>query len=219
MENLELRKCFNECINYKNIEIIHIKEKGGKYMKKWLIIGLCIFIFIFSILCGFLINSYKKFLKEQGESPSILVQDNIDDVIDTSMPDVIVSPNAEVISNQKYSKCGHVIVTKDIVPREIINLNKDKVEEFYKDWNIDKFSSNEINISKINYGICDEHYILRESDGYISISCKNDIGEYIFKGLTDISTQYLPNEDLERLKNGIEVVGRENLNKLLEDFE
>ena len=60
---------------------------------------------------------------------------------------------------------------------------------------------------------------MRESNGCISISCKNDIGEYIFKGLTDISTQYLSAEDLEKLQKGIEVIGKENLNKCLEDFE
>ena len=48
---------------------------------------------------------------------------------------------------------------------------------------------------------------------------KNDIGEYIFKGLTDISVQYLPEEDLVKIQKGIEIVGKDNLNKFLEDFE
>ena len=66
---------------------------------------------------------------------------------------------------------------------------------------------------------CPEHYVLRESNGFISISCKNDSGEYIFKGLTDISIQYLPEEDRVKLTQGIKVVGREALNEYLEDFE
>ena len=84
---------------------------------------------------------------------------------------------------------------------------------------MDEFTTNEIKLSRNNVGICDEHYIIRESDGYISISVKNDIGEYIFKGLTDIPVQYLAEEDLAKLEQGIEVIGRENLNKFLEDFE
>ena len=93
------------------------------------------------------------------------------------------------------------------------------MQKYYVGWNIDEFSASEIKISRNNSGICEEHYILRESDGYISISRKNDIGEYIFKGLTDISIQYLPEEDLIRLEKGIEVIGKESLNKFLEDFE
>ena len=77
----------------------------------------------------------------------------------------------------------------------------------------------QIKLSRKSSGICSEHYVLRESDGYLSISCKNDIGEYIFKGLTDISVQYLPEEDLVKIQKGIEIVGKDNLNKFLEDFE
>ena len=67
--------------------------------------------------------------------------------------------------------------------------------------------------------MCEEHYIVGVSDGYITISNKNDSGEYIFKGKTDIATQYLAEDDIHKLEDGIEIVGRENLNKFLEDFE
>ena len=190
-------------------------------MKKLVILIICIVIFVFSIICGFLINAYMNFSKKESEfiSEDNKIIKNNNEIINTSVADEIVSPNAIVIKTQKYAKCGHIKTEKESVPRDIINLNKEKVEEYYSDWKIDSYSSNEISISKINYGICDEHYILRESNGYISISCKNDIGEYIFKGLTDISTQYLSTEDLEKLQKGIEVIGKENLNKCLEDFE
>ena len=133
--------------------------------------------------------------------------------------DVVVSPNAEVILTQNYKRCGHTITTTEMAPREIVNLGKEKVQEYYNGWNIEEVSANRIKLSINKSGICGEHYILRESDGFISISCKNDSGEYIFKGLTDIPVQYLPQEDIDKLEKGIEIVGKENLNKFLEDFE
>lgn len=188
-------------------------------MKKWVVIVLIIILFIISVACGFLIHSYSNFSKNNNEKHAVLAEDKKEETLNTSSSDVVVSPNAEVVLVQKFEKCGHISNTKEIVPREIINLNKEKVQDYYKGWNIDKFEANEIQLSKTNLGLCNEHYILRESDGYISISCKNDIGEYIFKGLTDISVQYLPQEDLDKLNNGIEIVGRNNLNKFLEDYE
>ena len=56
------------------------------------------------------------------------------------------------------------------------------MQKYYEGWNIDEFTANEIKISRNNSGICEEHYILRESDGYISINRKNDIGDTFLKG-------------------------------------
>ena len=36
---------------------------------------------------------------------------------------------------------------------------------------------------------------------------------------TDISTKYLPDEDKERLEQGIKVIGKQGLDQFLEDFE
>ena len=189
-------------------------------MKKWEIILLCIFLFAASVISGFLINSFINFSKNRGQdNTAILAEENNEETVKTGVNDITVSPNAEIILIQKYKKCGHTVTKKEIAPREIVNLDEEKVKEFYKGWQIEKFSSNEIQLSRINEGICPEHYVLRESNGFISISCKNDSGEYIFKGLTDISIQYLPEEDRVKLTQGIEVVGREALNEYLEDFE
>lgn len=189
-------------------------------MRKWIMIIMIIVIFMLSVVSGFIVKSFINFSgKKNDENPAVLAENIDNQVIDTSAKDVIVSPNAEVVLTQYYKGCGHSITKREMAPREIVNLSKEKVQEFYNDWSIDNFSSNEITLSRSVNGICDEHYILRISDGYISISCKNDIGEYIFKGLTDISVQYLAKEDIEKLEQGIEVVGRERLNKILEDFE
>ena len=218
-EKLKLRKHYKMKLKivamYKYSKIVNTTIKGlVVFMKKWIVIALIIMIFMLSVISGFIVKSYINFSGKKDEgNQAVLAENESDEVVDTSSANETVSPNAKVILTETYQKCGHSIMTKQEAPREIINLSKEKVQEFYKDWNIDEFSSNE------KSGICNEHYIIRESDGFISISCKNDIGEYIFKGLTDISVQYLSEEDLNKLEQGIEVVGRDNLNKFLEDFE
>ncbi len=189
-------------------------------MRKWIMAILIIGVFILSVASGFIVKSFLNFSENKHQSNQAILADNESkDVVDTASSDITVSPNAEVVLTQKYEKCGHVISKKELAPREIVNLNKEKVQDYYDGWNIDEFTANKIMLSRNNSGICDEHYIIGESDGYISISCKNDIGEYIFKGLTDIPVQYLPEDDIAQLQKGIELVGRDSLNKFLEDYE
>lgn len=189
-------------------------------MRKVVIFFLIVGLFLVSAIAGFVVRSFINFSKDDKEENKIvLADDSFEKSVDTSSKDITVSPNAEVVITEHFQKCGHTKSRREVVPREIVNLNREKVEEYYKDWNIDEFSTNEIKVSRNCKGICDEHYIIRESNGYISISAKNDIGEYIFKGLTNIPIQYLTEDDISKLEQGIEVVGKENLNKFLEDFE
>ena len=189
-------------------------------MKKWTIVILAIILFILSAISGFIVKSFLNFSKKD-EVPNhiVLAEDDIKEVVDTSNSDIKVSPNAVVVMTQKYARCGHTVTKREEAPRDIVNLGEDEVTKFYKDWNVDSFSASEISLSRNVSGLCNEHYIIGVSDGFISISTRNDSGERIFKGLTDISVQYLPKEDLAKLENGIEIVGREELNKFLEDYE
>lgn len=64
-----------------------------------------------------------------------------------------------------------------------------------------------------------KQYILRENDGFINVYYINEKGEEILYRVTDISTKYLGEEDVKELQEGINVVGIQELNQLLEDFE
>ena len=61
-------------------------------------------------------------------------------------------------------------------------------------------------------------YVVRNKDGFVAIFKVED-GKEIEYDVTDISTDYLTQEDKENLNNGIVVEGEESLNKLIEDFE
>lgn len=63
------------------------------------------------------------------------------------------------------------------------------------------------------------HYLLKDIGGYIEVYYLDEKGEeYLYKK-TAIATDYLSPEDIDDLQVGIEVVGTESLNKMLEDFE
>ena len=68
-------------------------------------------------------------------------------------------------------------------------------------------------------GICDEHFVLKNNDGEISIYRMDENNNEIFVSGTGIIIKYLPESDKEKIEEGIYVAGSGELNKLLENFE
>lgn len=130
-----------------------------------------------------------------------------------------VSPNAILIMKQYYKGCGHTIDEKYDVPKDIVNMTEEEVEKYYSDWTVSSFSEEKIEIYKENSGICDEHYTVKDTNGYITIYSKGNSGEEKLIQTTEILTKYLPDEDKARLKNGVNIVGKQDLSSFLEDFE
>ena len=64
-----------------------------------------------------------------------------------------------------------------------------------------------------------EHYLLRDSNGVIAIYKIDNNGNEILVEPTEISTRYIPEIDKDKLKKGVRLNGREELNAYIEDFE
>lgn len=112
--------------------------------------------------------------------------------------------------------------------------NKDSEEKVKNEINISKFVTDECidewedysitiqdEINQASTTLTDENktYILREINGYINLYYINEKNEEILYKVTEISTQFLGEEDISKLKRGIEVRGLQSANQLLEDFE
>ena len=104
---------------------------------------------------------------------------------------------------------------------EIEESKEDEVtDECINEWNdYGEYISERVEEANNNLSEQDTHYLLKDVYGYIEIYYLDENNnEYLYKK-TDISTEYLSEEDLDDLQVGIEVVGIEALNKMLEDFE
>lgn len=130
-----------------------------------------------------------------------------------------VSPNCMLLEKQYFKGCDHIIKKAKDIPEKCINYSKGQFEKAYQNWKIEEFSSNHITVYQEKEGFCNEHYVIRENDGVLSIYSKNENGEESLVENTQIQTMYLPEEDLKRLEQGIEAVGNTQLNSILEDFE
>ena len=156
-------------------------------------------------------------IKENYEEENL---STINDIIETNVKDEEkITPNTTIIFNKYYKKCGHTVKEKEKASEEMVNMGEEEFQELYSDWKVKQFNSDEIVLYKEFEGECGEHYVLKENNGFIAIYRIENSGDLTLIEETEISTQYLPQVDIDKLKAGITLTGKEELNSYLEDFE
>ena len=113
----------------------------------------------------------------------------------------------------------HEIAETTRVSKDIVNLDEKEFENKYKDYQLEDFSDKQISVYKEVDKMCPEHYKIGSAEGIINIYVKNENGEDELYEVTNIALEYLPEEEKEKLRNGIDVVGEEELNSILENLE
>ena len=119
-----------------------------------------------------------------------------------------------------FSKNNQKNKENDIVKNETELSSRYVVDDCVNEWaDYSKHVQNEIEETSGDLSDENKHYILKSENEIIKIYYINENGEEVLYRVTDISTKYLGDDDVNELKNGIEVIGAKNLNQLLEDFE
>lgn len=199
-----------------------------------LIILLVITIVILTALLIAIFVSNDEIIKKRGESDEmveekiseLIIDDCTDEyeeynenTISTNSEEEKISPNCKIILTRYYKECKDYINEYIQIPKNLVNLTQKDLQSQYKDWEIKEFSSNRINLYKEFEGTCGEHYILRDEEEKIAIYKLNENGEEVLYEKTDIPINYLPEKDRISINNGLKINGKENLNKLIENFE
>lgn len=141
-----------------------------------------------------------------------------DDVEEVVAQEVRVSPYAKMVIEKKFSKCGHTTVNILDVPKELVNLTESEIRERYSGWELTNFSEKEFTLYRVIEANCDDHYVLKDEDGYIAVYAEltDEIRNLVEK--TEIDVNSLREEDRLDLAEGIRIYGKEELTSLIEDF-
>lgn len=139
--------------------------------------------------------------------------------IETNSREEKISPNCLIILKRYYDECQHTINEYLDIPNDLVNGTKADLQREYPNWEIQKYSNNEIVLYKEFNSNCGQHFILRNADGKINIYKVNENNEEELYEKTEISVEYLTETDKIEIQNGIRVNGVEELNQLIEDFE
>ena len=130
-----------------------------------------------------------------------------------------VAANAILILKKYYTKCDHTINEYVELPKELVNLTKEQVQEKYSDWEVIGFEKGKITLYKEFDDVCGEHFKLKIEDGKVVVYTVNNDGTETLYEKTNISSEYLTETDLINMQNGLEIYGKEELNQVIEDFE
>lgn len=193
-------------------------------MKKsymWIIIGICAIV-VLGIIVGIFVSKNSTKDEQKVETKLVSTEQNIQNGIElilTSYAEVKASPNCLFEFKTYYKGCKHTTTKRENIPEELVNKTEIEMQDRYKDYKIEEFTANNIVLYQEKEGICEEHYLLKENNGYIAIYKIDNAGKEILKENTQIVTTYLPETDKQNLKNGIKIIGRENLSLTLEDYE
>ena len=139
--------------------------------------------------------------------------------IETNSSEEKISPNCLITLKRYYNECQHTINEYIDVPQNLVNGTQEDLGKEYPNWEIQKYSSNEIILYREFDSNCGQHFILRNDNGKITIyKINEEMQEEVYEK-TEISVEYLTEKDKVEIQNGIRVNGVEELNQLLEDFE
>ena len=201
-------------------------------MKKILIITLILLLLI-SIGTGYLLYSNikskaEKMYPEVSQVKQDIIEDDCtaeaeemlnNDIISANSSTDKVSPNATLVIEKKYMGCNHITKSEVPIPTDAVNMTQEELGEEYTGWQVKEFSKDKLVIYKEFAGICDEHYLVTEKNGYLAIYILDKEENRTLKEVTDISLEYLSEFDLKEIRDGIKIEGKEQLNRLKEDFE
>jgi hypothetical protein len=130
----------------------------------------------------------------------------------------MLDENTLLITKIYNEGCNHTITEEIRLPQDLVNLTELQFKIAYKEWNIERFTSQEIVISKKVSQKCPKHYVLRVKDGKIAVYYENSINGAYLKEITNICVENLPQKDQQELQKGIFADSDDLLAQLLEDF-
>ena len=197
-------------------------------MKKQYIIAICIIAFFTSLIITMNIvkeNKLQNTKKEAKISEKVKDECTEEYTKETKIEEVVatkekVSANSQLIIKKYFKQCDHTINEYVEMPQELVNLTKEEVQNKYTDWKVIGFEPNKVTLYKEFDDMCGEHFKLRVEEGKIVIYQLDKEGNESIYEKTNISSEYLTKTDLISIENGgLDVYGKEELNKLIEDFE
>lgn len=209
-----------------NINIKFIFIKGEIIiLKKIIILIALIIIGYFSALIGYTLYEPSSKIEIQAQIASSETQDstlNQEKLFSSKAVGIFdsakITPSTKITYKYYYTSDQITQVVEDIPAYFLINLSRNDLEESFPEWQIEKFSNEEVILKKTIQGQSIQHYIIKELEGYIAVYYNTKELQNTLKELTDISIESLSEHEKENIKNGIEIDGDEKLVKFLENY-
>lgn len=194
-------------------------------MGRKVFVGICILIIIvLAIFAGLYLYDMNNVNKENINNNVTEVntgEENIEitEALEIANQEEKTTPNTLIIYRTYYTKCKHYINEYKDIDISSVNLTEEEIKDKNRDWRIKEFSAEQIVLEKEETAFCNQHFKLKLVDGNVIIFIIDENNNEKEYQKTEITSEYLTNEDILKLTEGIVVYGKENLSSVLEDYE
>lgn len=182
-------------------------------MKKIVFLG--IMIFVVSIGIGFcfgrvlIANKTEEYFESYVNSSNQtnnLAEEVSEEAVATELK---VTPNMEFGIKEYFDECGHFNFEYSALPKELINMSRQEIEDHYNgNYEVEEFDEKKLTLAREINGMCDNHYVIKlNENNLIDVYKINTDTSYSLFESTEISKEFLPIEDIEKLEEGIVVYG------------
>ncbi|SHI51040.1 BofC C-terminal domain-containing protein [Geosporobacter subterraneus DSM 17957] len=166
----------------------------------------------------------------QNENPQIQEPNNLPREVETpyEIEEPVVNQDNIITNNTRFLLKTYFEQTRDTITREIKipgDMIGKSLEEFsiflqnaYGEWDVRELNKDLVELYRIKDGISPNHYIVKQSNGYIAIFHIDEEGNPILLEQTNIPVSALTEIDREKLRRGIVVKGMDGVNQILEDY-
>lgn len=141
-----------------------------------------------------------------------------EDSISVAKKDITMKKGGKIIYQYFYTKDAITKEQVEPVPDFLEGMNLSQLQSVYNGWQIAYFSPKKIILRCSIEGKSDEVFFMGEQDGNIAIFYEDLDKKLRLKERTDIPISVLPEMEQAQLKEGLTVLGEENLARLLADF-
>ncbi len=198
-------------------------------MKKYLRLAAIIIIAVLIVTTGVILGF--NLVKDKNKNMNKL---NIEANIEEALPSVPPTTKIEIIMPNEQKKVnentkfiyeyhhladGKTDTTEEDAPYFLYGKTEVELSQLFSEWEISSFENNQVIMRKNLEGMSNQYYIIGALNGYVAVFYKNEINGNNLKEVTDTPVSTLPIEIQEQLLKGINVVGEDNLDRMLEDYE
>jgi len=179
--------------------------------------SLLFFTGIAIIIAGFYIGYNLESIKKPNTQINSLQSNDNEPAANVIEPKI--NEATKMIYEYYYKDDNKIDVIEDIAPYFLIDKNKKEVEKNFSDWQIRNFSSKEVVLRKYIENKNNQKYVIGEYNGLITVFYEKEKDGNSIKDITNIPLSSLNEEEQQKLRNGIEINGDDELIKVMESYE
>ncbi|MBE6011148.1 MAG: hypothetical protein E7234_01150 [Lachnospiraceae bacterium] len=131
---------------------------------------------------------------------------------------VKIKPYTKMIYEYYYKDDRNTERSEEEPPHFMIGKTKEEMEITFDQWEIVKFTEEEVIMRRQMEGSSAQNYIVGVQDGYVAVFYNEAIDGAKIKEITDTPVSALPEDERQKLLDGISISGEEALMRLLEDY-